>query len=117
MLSSILFGETVLQIYCTQSLSCVQFFVALWTVACQAPLSVVFPRQEWWSGLPFPPLGDLPDPGIEPGSPVSPALQETIFFFYCWAHEEASLHIQADIFNIADNINTSGEWREQVAVG
>ena len=38
-----------------------------WTVACQAPLSVVFSRQEYWSGLPFPPPGDLPDPGIEPG--------------------------------------------------
>ena len=44
-----------------------------WTVACQAPLSMGFSRQEYWSGLPFPSLGDLPDPGIEP---VSPALQE-----------------------------------------
>ena len=41
-----------------------------WTVACQAPLSVGFSRQEYWSGLPFPPLGDLPDPGIEPTSPA-----------------------------------------------
>ena len=41
-----------------------------WTVACQAPLSVGFPRQEYWSGLPFPSLGDLPDPGIEPTSPA-----------------------------------------------
>ena len=38
-------------------------------VACQAPLSVAFPRQEYWSGLPFHSLGNLPDPGIEPGSP------------------------------------------------
>ena len=37
-----------------------------WTVACQAPLSMGFPRQEYWSGLPFPSLGDLPNPGIEP---------------------------------------------------
>ena len=44
-----------------------------WTVAFQAPLSMGFSRQEYWSGLPFPPLGDLPDPGIEPMSPVSPA--------------------------------------------
>ena len=43
-----------------------------WTVACQAPLSGVFPRQEYWSGLPFLSSGDLPDPGIKP---VSPALQ------------------------------------------
>ena len=38
-----------------------------WTVARQAPLSLGFPRQEYWSGLPFPPPGDIPDPGIEPG--------------------------------------------------
>ena len=42
----------------------------LWTVACQAPLSMGFFRQVYWSGLPFPSLGDLPDPGIEPGSPA-----------------------------------------------
>ena len=41
-----------------------------WTVACQAPLSVEFSRQEYWSGLPFPTPGDLPDPRIEPGSSV-----------------------------------------------
>ena len=45
-----------------------------WTVACQAPLSMEFSRQEHWSGLPFPPPGDLPNPGIEPMSHVSPAL-------------------------------------------
>ena len=39
----------------------------LWTVACQAPLSMGFSRQEYWSGLPFPSPGDLPNPGIEPG--------------------------------------------------
>ena len=42
----------------------------LWTVACQAPLSMGFSRQEYWSGLPFPFPGHLPDPGIEPGSPA-----------------------------------------------
>ena len=41
-----------------------------WTVAYQAPLSMGFSRQEYWSGLPFPSLGDLPDPGIKPGSPA-----------------------------------------------
>ena len=46
-----------------------------WTVAHQAPLSMGFPRQEYWSGLPFPPLGDIPNLGIKPVSPVSPALQ------------------------------------------
>ena len=53
-----------------QSLSCLQLFATSWTVACQAPLSMGFSRQEYWSGLPFPPPGDLPEPGIEPGSPV-----------------------------------------------
>ena len=48
----------------------VQLFVTLWTVACQAPLSLEFPRQEYWSGLPCPPLGDLPNPGIKPESPA-----------------------------------------------
>ena len=46
--------------------SCVQFFATLWTVALLAPLSVGFPRQEYWSGLPFPPPGELPHPGIKP---------------------------------------------------
>ena len=45
-------------------------FVTLWTVACQAPLSVGFPRQEYWSGLPFSFPGDLPNPGVEPMSPA-----------------------------------------------
>ena len=53
-----------------KSLSHVRLFATPWTVACQAPLSVGFSRQEYWSGLPFPSPGDLPDPGIEPGSPT-----------------------------------------------
>ena len=53
-----------------KSLSHVQPFATPWTVAYQAPPSMVFSRQEYWSGLPFPSRGDIPDPGIEPGSPV-----------------------------------------------
>ena len=49
-------------------LSCVRFLVTPWTIACQAPLSRGFSRQADWSGLPCPPPGDLPDPGIEPKS-------------------------------------------------
>ena len=48
----------------------VQLFVTPWTVAPQSPLSMGFSRQEYWSGLPFPSPGDLPNPGIEPGSPA-----------------------------------------------
>ena len=51
-------------------LSCVQLFATPWTVAYQAPLSMGFSRQEYWSGLPFPSPGDLPNPGIEPGPPA-----------------------------------------------
>ena len=54
-----------------KSLSRVRLFVTPWTVANQAPPSMGFSRQEYWSGLPFPSPGDLPDPGIEPGSPTS----------------------------------------------
>ena len=53
-----------------KSLSCVQLFATPWTVAHQALPSVGFSRQEYWSGLPFPSPGDLPYPGIEPGSPA-----------------------------------------------
>ena len=52
-------------------LSRVWLFVTPWTVAHQAPLSMGFSRQEHWSGLPFPPPGDLPDVGMEPTSPAS----------------------------------------------
>ena len=45
-------------------------FATSWTITHQAPLSMGFPRQEYWSGLPFPSPGDLPDPGIEPASPA-----------------------------------------------
>ena len=52
-----------------KSLSCVRLFATLWTVAYQAPPSMGFSRQEYWSGLPFPSPGDPPNPGIEPRSP------------------------------------------------
>ena len=52
----------------------VQLSATPWTVAHQAPLSMGFPRQEYWSGLLFPSPGDLPNPGMEPLSFVSPAL-------------------------------------------
>ena len=53
-----------------KSLSCVRLSATPWTVAYQAPLSMGFSRQKYWSGLPFPSPGDLPDPGIELGSPA-----------------------------------------------
>ena len=56
--------------------SVVSLFVTPWTIACQAPLSMEFSRQEYWSGLPIPPPGYLPDLGIKP---VSPALTGRFF--------------------------------------
>ena len=70
-------------------LSWVWLFETPWTVGCQAPLYVGFPRQANWSGLPFPSLGDLSDPGIEPLSLVSPALAEGLFT--SWATRETHL--------------------------
>ena len=57
-------------------LSRVWLFATPWSVGCQAPLSMGFSRQEYWSGLPYPSLGDLPDPGIEPASRMFLALAE-----------------------------------------
>ena len=67
--------------YCmhAQSLSCVQLFATLWTVALQAPLSLGFSRQEYWSRLPFPTLRDLPDAGTEHASPVFSVLADRFF--------------------------------------
>ena len=62
-----------------KSFSRVQLFVALWTVAHQAPPSMGFSRQEYWSGLPLPSPGDLPDPGIKPASLLSLALASKFF--------------------------------------
>ena len=55
---------------CVRTLRRLRLFVPLWTVARQAPPSMGFPRQEYWSGLPFPSLRDLPNPGIKPRSPT-----------------------------------------------
>ena len=63
---------------CTCMCSVVSDSATPWTVAHQALLSTGFPRQGYWSGLPFPSPGDLPDPGIEPKSPASPALQADV---------------------------------------
>ena len=62
-----------------QWLSHVRLFTATWTVACQAPLPIGFSRQEYWSGVPFNTLEDLPDPRIKPMSLVSSALAGRFF--------------------------------------
>ena len=65
-------------------LSPVQLFVTPWTVVHQAPLSVGFPRREYWSGLSFPSPEDLPDPGIEPVSLASAVLADGFFTAATW---------------------------------
>ena len=63
---------------CSVIQSCLTLCVS-WTVAFQTLLSMEFPRQQYWSEVPFPTLGDLPDPGIEPVSLISPALAGGFF--------------------------------------
>ena len=87
-----------------------KLFVTLWTVACQAPLSMGFCRQEYWSGLPCPPPGNLPDPGIRlasqhllhyrqilyllrhPGSPY------TYVYIYIYTHTHIYIHTYIQYF-------------------
>ena len=64
---------------CAQSLSRVRLFATPWIAACHTPLSTGFSRQEYWSGLPCPPPGDLPNPEIEPTSLTSPELAGGFF--------------------------------------
>ena len=73
------FTDSLLLAVCAQLLSCVLTLVTPWTVACQAPLSMGFPRQEYWRGLSFPSPGDLSSPGIQLMSPVCPALAGRLF--------------------------------------
>ena len=72
----------------------VWLFAAPWTVARQAPLSMVFSRQEYWSGLPCPPPGDLPYSGVKPKSPASPALHVDSLLLSHWA-SPLLLHLQS----------------------
>ena len=65
-----------------------------WTVACPAPLSMGFSRHEYWSGLPFPPPGDLPDPGIRLSSLMNPALAGRFFTTSAvWETHHKCLHL------------------------
>ena len=82
----------LLPAYMLRHFSHARLFLTPWTVACHVSLSIGFSRQEYWSMLPCPPAGDLPDPGVEPVSLVSPALaggfftiSDTFFFFFSFA--------------------------------
>ena len=71
------------------------------TVACQSPLSMGFSRQEYWDRLPFPPPGDLPDPGMEPASLMSPVLAGEFFTI--------SAKMFIDLFNLVV-VNPRKKW-------
>ena len=83
--------------------SCVWLFATLCTVVHQAPLSMGFSRQEYWSGLPFPPPGDLPIPGIEPVSYVTCIGKQVVVFFFNnqWCHLESPI---VKVYNINMNV-------------
>ena len=70
-------------VYVLTRFCCIRLFETPWTAAHQAPLSMGFSRQGYWSGSPCPPPGDLPDPGIEPLSLMSPALAGGFFTYLC----------------------------------
>ena len=104
-----------------------------WTVARQVPLSTGFPRQEFWSGLPFPPLGDLPDPGITLRTPLSPELAGQFFTtepprkpIHTWGHFKHTEPVfprgrvdKEPPAKAGDKRSTSGPWSGRIpqAVG
>ena len=88
---------------CTYMLSHVWLFVTPWAIACQALLAIGFTRQEYWSGLPFPPPGDLPNPGIKPTCLVLSFIGRLIFYDYC--HLGSLQHITSA------NKHSSSEWK------
>ena len=80
----------------------VQLFVTLWTVAHQAPLSMEFSRQKYWSGSPCPPPGHCPNPGIKPESLMSPALAGR--FFTTRATSLGLAHLNSFTFKLSTNV-------------
>ena len=75
--------------------NCVWLFVTPWTVACQRPLFMGFPRQEYWSGPPCPPPGHLPNPGIETAAPAAPVLQVDSLLLSHWGSPIFCLYLYA----------------------
>ena len=100
-----------------KSLSRVWLLATPWTAANQALPSMGFSRQEYWSELPFPPSGDLPDPGIEPASPVGPALAGGYFFFLNhWASQPGSPYGWLGALNVRISAPPSFGWGKRRCV-
>ena len=98
-------------------LSCVWLFATPWTVAHQAPLSMEFSRQEYWSGLPFPSPGDCPDPEIKTESPVSPTLASGFFTtappekrVCVYIYLQAALVFTLNLFTMVSSFPSSYIW-------
>ena len=92
-----------------KSLQSCQVFLTPWTIACQAPLSMGFSRQQYQSGLPRPPLGDPPNPGIEPTSLMSPALLGEFLTSTIWETLKKRYLIQRQFLFTQDSISNLTE--------
>ena len=92
----------------------VLLFATLWTLAVQVPLSMGFPRQEYWSGLPFPPPVDLPDPGVKPMSLASSALAGGFFTTSATWEDHNVLEILVNINRQEKEIRGINVGREKV---
>ena len=103
------------------SLSCVRLFAIPWTIAHQAPLCMEFSRQEYWSGLPCPPPGDLPDPGTEPESHVSYVSfigWRVLYHWATWAALSALEEGQIRTFNLQAKGNRKHHfWKAHFQTG
>ena len=104
-----------------KSLSCVRLFATPWTVAHQAPPSMGFSRQEYWSGLPFPSPGDLPDPGIEARSPAlqadaltsEPPGMPLHIHVSTWKKSICNLHLRSNAFCHLKAPHISKKWQTE----
>ena len=104
--------------------SCILFLATLWTIVCQAPLSMAFSRKECWSGLPCPSPGDLLNPRIEPASPMSPALAGGFFatsaIWEKWLTSALQAELLQRVLKVSSCSNTwftlcRGEWQAPTA--
>ena len=93
----------------------VQLFLTLMTIARQVPLSMGFPRQEYWSGLPCPPPGDLPNPGIEPTSLRYPALVCRFFITGATLQKERENMERIYVLLLILPLNVSGVMHKNMA--
>ena len=84
---------------------------APWTLACQVPLLMGFPKQEYWSGLPFPSPADLPDPGIKPQSPVG-SLLNCGHILYRFSHQGNPLANAGDEMQVQSLVGKIPWWRK-----